>query len=319
MNRVKGGFAQSDSIDYSPDCYLQTRLRVYLLSEYPHNSLSNFRGTGNKREQPFRESYGRIGHIGVFTKAPFLCMTATASLKIGSKIIKLLNMRNAKLIRQSPDKQNISSHVKKAKELDETFKWILDLFSSSVAEIAKTIIYCRSLKDCGEIYSLFDEIATHSEAPVVSMYHSKTPEQIKQRVLSSLLEENGDCRIVIATSVLGMGVNIPNIRQIVHYGAPPDLKICVQEIGRGGRDGQPCKAILYYRPFHLAHCDEHMRNYVKDTDKKCRRDLLLNYFKEKHNKPNVKHDSCDVCLAASNCSSCNALEKSSDVTPASET
>lgn len=184
MNRVKGGFAQSDSIDYSPDCYLQTRLRVYLLSEYPHNSLSNFRGTGNKREQPFRESYGRIAHIRVFTKAPFLCMTATASLKIGSKIIKLLNVRNPKLIRQSPDKQNISSHVEKAKELDETFKWILDLFSSSVAEIAKTIIYCRSLKDCGEIYSLFDEIATHSEAPVVSMYHSKTPEQIKQRVLS---------------------------------------------------------------------------------------------------------------------------------------
>ena len=201
------------------------------------------------------------------TTVPFLCMTATASLKIGSKIIKLLNVRNPKLIRQSPDKQNISSHVEKAKELDETFKWILDLFSSSVAEIAKTIIYCRSLKDCGEIYSLFDEIATHSEAPVVSMYHSKTPEQIKQRVLSSLLEENGDCRIVIATSVLGMGVNIPNIRQIVHYGAPPDLETCVQEVGRGGRDGQPCKAILYYRPFHLANCDEHMRNYVKDTDK----------------------------------------------------
>lgn len=66
MNRVKGGFAQSDSIDYSPDCYLQTRLGVYLLSEYPHNSLSNFRGTGNKREQPFRESYGRIGHINLY-------------------------------------------------------------------------------------------------------------------------------------------------------------------------------------------------------------------------------------------------------------
>ena len=146
-------------------------------------------------------------------------------------------MRNPKLIRQSPDKKSISSHVEKAKELDETFKWILDLFSSSVAEIAKTIIYCRSLKDCGEIYSLIDEIATHSEAPVVSMYHSKMPEQIKQRVLSSLLEENGDCRIVIATSVLGMGVNIPNIRQIIHYGAPPDLETCVQEFGRGGRDG----------------------------------------------------------------------------------
>ena len=74
-----------------------------------------------------------------------------------------------------------------------------------------------------------------------------------------------------------------------------------------------------YRPFHLAHCDEHMRNYLKNTDKKCRRDLLMNYFKEKPNKPNVKHDCCDVCLAACICCLCNALEKPSDVTPPNET
>lgn len=40
------------------------------------------------------------------------------------------------------------------------------------------------------------------------MYHSKTPEQIKQKVLSSLLEENGTGRIVIATSALRMSVMI---------------------------------------------------------------------------------------------------------------
>ena len=76
-------------------------------------------------------------------------------------------------------------------------------------EIPKTVIHCRSLKDCGEIYSLFDEVAANSQVPVVTMYHSKTPEQIKHRVLSPLLEENRDCRI--ATGALEMGVNIPNI------------------------------------------------------------------------------------------------------------
>ena len=95
--------------------------------------------------------------------------------------MKLLNMRNAKLIRQSPDKKNISYHVEKAKELDEMFQWILDLFSSSVTETPKTIIYCRSLKDCGEIYSLFDEVATNSQAKVVTMYHSKHQSKLNKK------------------------------------------------------------------------------------------------------------------------------------------
>ena len=85
-------------------------------------------------------------------------------------------------------------------------------------------------------------------------------------------------------------------------------------------DGQPCKATLYYRPFHLAHCDEHMRTFLKNTDRKCRRDLLLNYFTEnKPNNPNTKHDSCDICLATCKGSSCSTVEEPCDVKPADET
>ena len=89
-------------------------------------------------------------------------------------------------------------------------------------QIPRTIIYCRSLKDCGEIYTLFDEVKGGSSncdtsIPVVAMYHSKTPDNIKELVLSSLLEVDGKCRVVIATSALGMGVNIPDVRSIIHY------------------------------------------------------------------------------------------------------
>ena len=170
-----------------------------------------------------------------------LCMTATSSIQISSKIMKLLNMTNAKLIRHSPDKKNVSYHVQKAADLDETFQWMLNLVSSPVTEILKSIIYCHSLKDCGEIHSLF-EAAANSEMPVVTVYHSKTP----------------------------------------------------------GRDGKPCKATLYYRPFHLAHCDEHMRNFLKNTEGKCRREILMNYFKEKPDTPDLKHDCCDIVRQPAN-------------------
>jgi hypothetical protein len=35
-------------------------------------------------------------------------------------------------------------------------------------------------------------------------------------------------RVVFATSALGMGVNLPNIRHIIHYGVPHDVEEYLQ-------------------------------------------------------------------------------------------
>ena len=121
--------------------------------------LCLYRGTAEKGQKPFRESNGRIGRLRGFTRAPFLCMTATASSHIRRKIIKLLNMNNTKLIRQSPDKKNIYYSLEKANDkLEETFQWIMANLVKEPTGVPKRIIYCHSLKDCGEIYSLFDSL-----------------------------------------------------------------------------------------------------------------------------------------------------------------
>lgn len=113
-------------------------------------------------------------------------------------------------------------------------------------------------------------------------------------------------------------MNVPNIRQVLHYGAPPDLESYLQEVGRGGRDGKPCKVTLYYRPFHLAHCDEHMRNFWQNIERKCRRKILMSYFKEKPETPDLKHGCCNVCQAACKCSMCSATQ-TPDTTPVNDT
>ena len=67
----------------------------------------------------------------------------------------------------------------------------------------------------------------------VAMFHSKTPKGIKDGVIADLMSEHGAIRLVIATSALGMGVNIPHITWVIHFGVPESMESYLQGIGRG--------------------------------------------------------------------------------------
>ncbi|KAH1990078.1 hypothetical protein KXV33_008363 [Aspergillus fumigatus] len=54
----------------------------------------------------------------------------------------------------------------------------------------------------------------------------------------------GASPVIAATSMLGMGVDIPNIRSIIHIGTPRMLLDYAQESSQAGRDGQRSKAII---------------------------------------------------------------------------
>lgn len=52
-------------------------------------------------------------------------------------------------------------------------------------------------------------------------------------------------RVLVATNAFGMGVDKPDIRRIIHWGAPKSLEAYYQQIGRSGRDGFPAECILF--------------------------------------------------------------------------
>ena len=98
-----------------------------------------------------------------------------------------------------------------------------------------------------------------------------------------------------------MGVNIPNIRRVVHYGIPRDTEEYTQEVGRGGRDKEKFEAFILYKSFHLAACDDEMKSYVCNPSNQCRRKSIMPFFKEKCKSPSIGHDCCDICTKACDC------------------
>jgi superfamily II DNA helicase RecQ len=82
------------------------------------------------------------------------------------------------------------------------------------------------------------------------MFHSSLDDVTKARVLNSF-KDNGILRCVVCTIAFGMGVDIPDIRFIINWGAPSSVLEYWQQVGRCCRDGEGGVAVAYMLPKSL--------------------------------------------------------------------
>ena len=140
------------------------------------------------------------------------------------------------------------------------------------------------------------------------MYTSYTEPKVKESTLQSFCCENGTLRVIIATIAFGMGLDCPNIWEVIHWGPSSDLESYIQETGRAGRDGYLSHATLMYGAGDRHYFSLEMMLYVENE--KCRRELLFSDFNEPDNCkiPCKQCQCCDICR--SNCSCDMCLERS---------
>ena len=84
------------------------------------------------------------------------------------------------------------------------------------------------------------------------MYTSVTDQCHKDEIFC-LFTKPSQLRVVIATIAFGLGLDCPDVRQIVYVGLPQDIELYIQEIGHAGRDGRPALAtLLKARTYHIS-------------------------------------------------------------------
>ena len=98
------------------------------------------------------------------------------------------------------------------------------------------------------------------------------------------------------TVTFGIGVDVPNIRRVIHVGVPKTMEECFQETGRAGRDGKEVVATLFYNS-----CDV-MRKFATATS--CKRKTILDYCGHEVPKRTILHSCCDFHKLNCSCETC---------------
>ena len=90
--------------------------------------------------------------------------------------------------------------------------------------------------------------------------------------MKSFCTTSSKIKLMIAISAFGLGVDIPDVRRVIHWRIPNNLEEYVQETGQAGRNGLPSIAILHECKSGR-YVNKEMKAYVSNKDI-CRRKLL---------------------------------------------
>ena len=271
------------------------------------------------RGEEFRREYSRLSEVRSILpqNVHVMALTATATKMLRRDACDVLDMESPVLVSISPDKDNIEYIVAAHVTMDKTFGPIADQLYEHHADVGRTIIFCQKLDDCCKLYRYFrQKLGDRFTFPygsrdlchnrVVDMFHSCTEPCIKDCIIKNF-STSSPLRVVIATIAFGMGVDIHDIRNIIHFGACEDVEMYVQAVGRAGRDGNNSTALLLTRKGARQHIGTSMKLYC-DNKSKCRREELFKDFDEQTDKTKCTLRlcmCCDVCATKCECGKCS--------------
>ncbi len=181
----------------------------------------------------FRPDYLTIADIRDVHDCPMLALTATATMNVSKDIIKYLKLEKPTIIEGSFARNNLqfNSHTSHDKYADT-----LNLLKDK-DEVA--IVYTRSRAATEKIASFLNE-----HGITAAFYHAGLSQVVRKEIQEDWMKEK--FKVMVATNAFGMGIDKPNVRQVIHFSLCDNPEAYFQEAGRAGRDQQEAQVHLLY-------------------------------------------------------------------------
>ncbi|HEY3523897.1 MAG TPA: RecQ family ATP-dependent DNA helicase, partial [Candidatus Limnocylindrales bacterium] len=189
----------------------------------------------------FRPEYARLGEaVEALGRPPVLALTATASPAVRDEIVERLALRDPAIVARGFDRPNIALVVETYADMVAKRRALVERTVDAAAGGATGLVYTATRRSAEEAAAALAEAGV-AAAP----YHAGMGSRRRTEVQDAFMA--GGTKVVVATIAFGMGVDKPDVRFVHHLDASDSLDAYHQEIGRAGRDGEPARAVLFFR------------------------------------------------------------------------